>query len=68
MLKCLRLFYHHQKNEAIDIVTMVDELNKMKTLDKAGEKNTSLMFSILYQPQPMFTIMWTLLKSQSYVK
>ena len=28
----------YQKNEAIDIVTMVDELNKMKTLDKAGGK------------------------------
>ena len=26
------------QNEAIDIVTMVDELNKMKTLDKAGGK------------------------------
>ncbi|MEK9727847.1 MAG: replicative DNA helicase [Candidatus Margulisiibacteriota bacterium] len=28
----------YQKNEAIDIVTIVDELNKMKTLDKAGGK------------------------------
>ena len=26
----------YQKNEAVDIVTVVDELKKMKTLDKAG--------------------------------
>ena len=34
----------YQKNEAIDIVTMVDELNKMKTLKKQAEKNTLLTY------------------------
>ena len=36
MFKAILSIY--QKNEAIDVVTVVDELNKLNALDKAGGK------------------------------
>ena len=68
MLKCLKAIYLYQKNEAIDVVTVVDELNKLSTLDKAGGREYIVDVLNSVPTASMCIIMLILLKKKSVLE